>query len=210
MRELVELEVDQDVAAQQAVVKDEVHIKMVFIESETFLPRLEKKALAQFQQKMFEPDDDGGFQVVLGVFRFLIQPEKLQHVGLLQNVLRPRDDLAFTRQLTHGRLAAAQCQALIKAGGHLALQFGDGPAFRCGLDLVETAFAGIFDGEEQDIVGPTERERRFLRRLRDHNWTEFNSIRLLNFCRGQFNSSLLLNSKFVLDEEFPHELKVAH
>ncbi len=35
-------------------------------------------------------------------------------------------------------------------------------------------------------------------------------IRLLNFCSGQFNSSLLLNSKFVLDEEFPHELKVAH
>jgi len=33
--------------------------------------------------------------------------------------------------------------------------------------------------------------------IRDHNWTEF-------------TSSLLLNSKFVLDEEFPHELKVAH
>lgn len=67
-----------------------------------------------------------------------------------------------------------------------------------------------FNGEKQDIVGPTERERRFLRWLRDHNVTEFNSIRLLNFCSGQLNSSLLLNSKFILDEEFPHELKVAH
>lgn len=27
---------------------------------------------------------------------------------------------------------------------------------------------------------------------------------------AQINSSLLLNSTFVLDEEFPHELKVAH
>ena len=59
-------------------------------------------------------------------------------------------------------------------------------------------------------MGPTERERRFLRGLRNHNGTEFNSRLLVNFCNGQFNSSLLLNSKFVLDEEFPHELKVAH
>lgn len=40
---------------------------MFFIEGESFLPGLEKEAFAQFQKKLFNIVDDGGFQVGLGV-----------------------------------------------------------------------------------------------------------------------------------------------
>ena len=60
MRELAELEIDQDIAAQQAVVEHEVNKKMVAIQSKALLPCLEQKALAQFQQEMFELVDNGG------------------------------------------------------------------------------------------------------------------------------------------------------
>jgi hypothetical protein len=46
MGELAEFEIDEHVAAQQAVVEDQVHEEVVFLESESLLPRLEQESLA--------------------------------------------------------------------------------------------------------------------------------------------------------------------
>ena len=47
MRELVELQVDDQIAAQEPVVEDEVEEVVVAVEGETLLPCLEEEAFAQ-------------------------------------------------------------------------------------------------------------------------------------------------------------------
>ncbi len=49
-------------------------------------------------------------------------------------------------------------EAFVEAGGFLAFQLRHGPAFVGGLDLVEATLVRVFDGEEEDVVGPTEGE----------------------------------------------------
>jgi Cu/Zn superoxide dismutase len=41
MGDLADLQIDQDIAAQQAVVEDQIHEEMVFVEGESLLARLE-------------------------------------------------------------------------------------------------------------------------------------------------------------------------
>ena len=65
VRELANLEVDQHLATQQAVVKHQIHKEMVVGKGETLLARLKQKALAQLQQEVFDLIDDGGFKVRL-------------------------------------------------------------------------------------------------------------------------------------------------
>src|SRR4030042_261782 len=67
MGQLPDLEVDQHIGAKQAVVEDEVHKKMVLVESESFLAGSEEKSFPELQQKVFEFVDDGGFQVGFGI-----------------------------------------------------------------------------------------------------------------------------------------------
>jgi len=76
---------------------------------------------------------------------------------------------------------SAEGEALVEAGGFLASKLGHGPAFVGSFDLVEAAFTGVFDGEEFDVVSPTEGER----------IVEFSSRLLLNLDGAQFASRLL-------------------
>jgi hypothetical protein len=83
MRELVELEVDDDVATEEAVVEDEIHEVVVLIEGEAFLAGLEEKAFAQFEEEVLEAIDDGLLEVGLGVAGLRIKAEKLEDERLL-------------------------------------------------------------------------------------------------------------------------------
>ena len=49
MRRFVQLEVDDDVAAQEAVVEHQIDEVVVLIEGEAFLPGLEEEAFAEFE-----------------------------------------------------------------------------------------------------------------------------------------------------------------
>jgi len=49
MGEFSDLEVDEDITPEDAVVEDEINIEMVCIEGEPFLAGFEKEAFAEFQ-----------------------------------------------------------------------------------------------------------------------------------------------------------------
>ena len=78
MRELVELEINDDVAAEEAVVEDEVHEVVVLIEGEALLPGLEEEAFAKLQEEVLEASDDGVLEVGLGVAGLFIEAEELE------------------------------------------------------------------------------------------------------------------------------------
>ncbi len=113
MRQFVALEVDEDVAAEEAVVEDEIDVVVVVVEGEPFLPGLEEKTFSEFEEEVFELVDDGGFQLALGIGGAFIETEEFEHVGVLDQVSGALDDLAFAGQAPNLVLVATEGEALI-------------------------------------------------------------------------------------------------
>ena len=59
MRQLADLEINQDVALQNAVVENEVHVQVFILEAQPLLARDEGKTLAQLEKEFLEMRDDG-------------------------------------------------------------------------------------------------------------------------------------------------------
>jgi hypothetical protein len=78
MGEIVELEVDDDVATQEPVVENEIKEVVVAIEGETLLPGLEEEALAEFEEEFFEVADECGFEVGFRKTGSIFQAEKFE------------------------------------------------------------------------------------------------------------------------------------
>ena len=52
MRNAANLEIDEDKTLEQAIEKYQIHIKVLFIKGQSFLPTYEGIALSKFQEKM--------------------------------------------------------------------------------------------------------------------------------------------------------------
>ena len=76
MGELVALEVDEDLAAEQTVVEDEVDAEVVVVEGESFLAGLEEESLAEFEEEGFQLIDDGRFEILFGIVRAFVEAEE--------------------------------------------------------------------------------------------------------------------------------------
>lgn len=63
--ELPELEVNEDKAAQQPIVENQVNIEVIAFDAQTLLARHETETLAEFQKELLEAIDDGLFEVPL-------------------------------------------------------------------------------------------------------------------------------------------------
>jgi hypothetical protein len=168
VRELVELQVDDQIAAEEPIVEDEVEEVVVAVECEPLLARFEEEALAEFEEKFFQMRDDGGFEFGFGVAGLFVEAEEFEDEGFFEEVVGLGDDLTLPGEAFYAVLVAAEGDAFVEAGGFLASEFRHGPAFVGGLDFVETALVGVLDGEEFDVVGPAQGEgagefcRRFL------------------------------------------------
>jgi hypothetical protein len=158
MGDLANFQIDQDIAAQQAVVENQIHEKVFFVECESLLARLEEKAFAHFQQETLDLADDGGFQIGPRIAAALVQPEELQNQGLLQQVAWPADGLTFLGEPANTCFVTAEGQAFVEAGFELALEFAECPVLFSSFDLVEAALIRVLDAEEEDVVRPAQSE----------------------------------------------------
>ena len=147
VREFAQLQVDDEVAAQEPVVEDEVEEVVVAIEGEALLPRLKEKAFAQLQEEFFEVRDNGRFEIGFGVTGLLVEAEEFEDERILQDVFGLRDDLPLAGEAFDARFVAAEGEAVVEGGGFLAAEFGERPAFVGGFNLVKAALVGVFDGE---------------------------------------------------------------
>lgn len=148
MAELVNLEINEHVAAQQAVIENQINEEMVLFEGKAFLAGFEEKAFAKFEQKVIEPVNNGSFQIGFGITRLFVQPQEFENIRFFEHVFGFDDNLPFVGQLPDGLLASAQCETFVQAGGKLAFEFRLGPTGLGGLDFVKTALIGVFNGKE--------------------------------------------------------------
>jgi hypothetical protein len=86
MRQLTDLEVQQDEGMREPVVEHQVDKEMLAVERDPLLASHEGEALARLEQKLLERDDQGLLQVGLAESLVLTEPGELQDQGLFHQV----------------------------------------------------------------------------------------------------------------------------
>jgi hypothetical protein len=82
----------------------------------------------------------------------LVQAEKLQNEGFLEQVACLRHGLPFPREPTDTLFIAAEGEALVEAGIELALQLTHRPVLFGGFYLIETALVRVLDAKKEDVM----------------------------------------------------------
>lgn len=89
--ELAQLQVEEDEAAQQPVVGDEVDLEVTLLIGEALLPVYEGKTAPELQQEVLQVVDDARLQFALGVGRLFLEGQELEDVRVLHRVPRRLD-----------------------------------------------------------------------------------------------------------------------
>jgi hypothetical protein len=127
---------------------------VVAVDGQAPLASDEAEALAELQEERLEPVDDRLLQIALEPVPALLQLEELEHHGVLQDVARMPNTLAFLREGQNPILVPALCEPLVEQRPDLALELPRGPAFLGGLDLIEGARLPVLDTHEDEVVRP--------------------------------------------------------
>ena len=97
--DIIELEVNQNKAAQNTVIKNQINMIVCIVDGNAVLTTDKGKTLAQFQQKglkmVAEQRFELGFRHLMGFGDF----EKFEDIGFTQNIFGLLNDLSFTSQL---------------------------------------------------------------------------------------------------------------
>jgi hypothetical protein len=150
--EPVQLQVDDDQAPQAAMEEQEVDPIPAIPDAQPALPPHEGEVATELQQEGFDLGDQRCFEVGFGVL--VLQPEELEHVGVL-DLLLGRDSVACLPRLAsseHRRLVPGQRGALIELRTDLAIELADGPAPSKSFGLVEPPRLHAAYAEEAHVV----------------------------------------------------------
>ena len=160
--EVVDLQIDEDKAAQDAMVKDEIDPVMGVVESDAVLPTDEGKTFAKFEEEGLEVIAEAGFQIRLRNLVRLGDFQELEDVGIAEQVGGLGDDLTLGGKLKDRVLVLSGGEAEEERGFFLAFQLTNGPFLPNGLLLIKSAFERIVDLQQLDNVRPTQlvRQRR--------------------------------------------------
>src|SRR5712692_6903419 len=128
VRELVELEVDDDQATQPTMEEEQVDPVPLVADPQPPLTTHEREVAAQLQQERFQLRDERGFQVGLGIL--ILEREEFEEVGILDLLLRRERIVRRLRRSAaeHRRLVLGEDRALVELAADLAVELSDRPA----------------------------------------------------------------------------------
>ncbi len=151
---------DEQMAAKEAVVEDEVDVVVFAANGDPPLPRLKAKARAELEEEGLEMVEECGLEIAFEIVWFFGQPGEFENVRVANQV----GDLArhFERLragvFDDGFLVGGKSGTLVEERADLALELTDGPISLETFVFVESAFPRIFQADELDQVGPGESE----------------------------------------------------
>jgi hypothetical protein len=122
VRQLPDLEVQQDERASDPVVKHQVDEEMPAFERDPLLAAHEGEALAQFEQKLLEFGDQGLLQFGFVEPPLVSEAGELQHEWVFHQVGGLAHLMPFLSQGEHARLVSAQGQTLEEQRVDLPIQ----------------------------------------------------------------------------------------
>jgi hypothetical protein len=152
MLEAPGFEINEQVAAEDAVIKNEVDVVVLVADGDAALAGLEAEAGAELQEEGLEVINEGLLQVFFEIARLFTEAGELQNIGVADDL---GDGLRSLRRLLvgvgeHGLLVGGKTGALIKQGADLALKFAHRPATFEAFVLVKQSLPGIVEADELD------------------------------------------------------------
>lgn len=154
--DFLELQIDEDEASQDAVVKDEIDAVVGVIDRHAVLAADEGEAFAQFQKKGLEVVAELRLQIGLVQGVGFGDFEEFKDIGIAQEVAGLFHSLALAGELEDLALVLPGSESQKEGGFLLALKFWNRPAFFDGLLFVKSPFQAVIDSEQLDIVRPTQ------------------------------------------------------
>ena len=121
MGELADFEVNQDVAFQHGMVKNEVDVEMITVERDPFLPGDEGETFAEFQQEGLQVVDEGLLQIGFHETMRFGQSEEFDDDRIFEHIHGRGNFLSFGRELHQSDLVPALGEAFKKQAIDLAL-----------------------------------------------------------------------------------------
>jgi hypothetical protein len=159
---LVDFQVDQHEAAQDAVVKNQVHFVMRVADRDPVLPANEGEAFAQLEQELLQVIAEQGFEVGFGNLVRFWNFQEFKDVRFAHQVGGLLERLALRGELQDLLFVFAGGEAQEQGAVFLAFEFWDAPAFGNGLLFVKAALEVIVEFEQFDVMRPTQLVRRLL------------------------------------------------
>lgn len=150
------LEIDEQVAAEDAVVEDEVEVVVLVAHRDAFLAGLEAEAGAEFEKEGLEVVEQRLLQVGFEIMGFLGEPGEFEDVGGADEI---GDDLGdIGRQPPAGvddrRFVGGESGAFVEQRADLALELTLGPVALEAFVFAESALPRIVQPDKFCEVGP--------------------------------------------------------
>ena len=164
MTEWAGLQIHQNVAAQTAVIKNEIDVVVLATDGDTFLPGLETKALAQFEEKRLKMIKERTFKIGLQIFRTLREAGKLKHVRITDEIGNGLLRRLFPGAIDDRALVGREARAFVKQASDLTLELADGPIALQAFVLVESALPWVVQLDEFLQFGPRKPEQHAARK----------------------------------------------
>jgi len=86
MRERPDLQINQDMALQDPVIKHQIHVQVLIIKGQPLLPGFEAEAAFEFQQEGLQVIYNGLLQLAFAVAGSLLWAEEFEYIGLFHHV----------------------------------------------------------------------------------------------------------------------------
>ena len=151
-----DFQIQQNVAAEVAVVKDEVNIIVLAAHGDAALAGFKQKARTEFEEEFLEMVQERGFDIALGVFGAFAQAGEFKHVGIANQVFDGFLRLLRAGAFDDGSFVFGKPGALKQQRADLALQLAHGPVALETFVLVERAFERVVNADQFDELSPGE------------------------------------------------------
>ena len=99
MKKLSDLKVNQNMAFQYPVIKNKIYVKMLIIDSYSFLPGFKTEPVTELHKELLQMIKQCCFQVTLTHFIFLWQTKELKNIGISDYIFFPDRNCIFIYSL---------------------------------------------------------------------------------------------------------------
>ena len=154
MCQLAELQVDQHMALEDAVVENKVKVEVLVLIPHELLPGDKAKAPTKLQQKFLQLIDQRLLQIGFPQRRIVFQIEEIQHIGAFDEILGGKRLHQFVRLFYNGSFIPAGQQAVIVQRGNLPFQLTARPACANALLHIPVSRGVVFDAQQSAVVRP--------------------------------------------------------
>lgn len=160
MTEPAEFQIQDDEAAQAAMVEQQVHAIPFVVKAQPALAADEGEVVAEFEQEGFELANEAVLQVGLGVF--VAQAKEFEDERVADFLVGADGvaGLGLSAFGEHGGLVAREGGAFVELAVHLPLELAHGPAAAQGFGMIKRKRLGRpAAADEQNIMRPRQRKR---------------------------------------------------